>query len=536
MHRSTGASILTQLLKRAGVERVFTLSGNQILPIYDAFIDHDIATTDTRHESAAAHMADAWATLRGVPGVCLVTAGPGHTNALSGITTAAHGESPVLWLSGGSALAHRGMGAFQEIDQIGIARAVCKGAWQVESVADLPDLFARAWRVMQEGRPGPAHLTLPADLLEQESTEGLAAVEQVSLEPALQPTDPALVDRTLSLLAGAERPLLIASPSVARGRAGERLRAINDQSGIPYFVMESARGLSDAGTNTLSSRFRDADVVLLIGPRDFEVQFGGPEAFDPAARLIQVSPIRAELEREPAPEIGLEGDAASVLGQLLDGCREYRWDNDAWRGFLDEARAAARDGLAEFRHARDVPMHPLRLAAELRGAMPEDAILVQDGGEFSQWVRWEFADTDHLTLPNGKLGIIGNGIPYAIAAALARPDTPVVTIMGDGTFGFHGMEFDTAVRHDVPFVAIIGNDAAWAAERHRQVRIYGEDRIVASDLLPARYDKVVEALGGYGELVEDPNDVHAAFGRALASGKPACLNVMIHSMPSPARL
>jgi acetolactate synthase I/II/III large subunit len=168
--------------------------------------------------------------------------------------------------------------------------------------------------------------------------------------------------------------------------------------------------------------------------------------------------------------------------------------------------------------------------------MPDGAFLAQDGGEFSQWVRWEFAGTDHCTMPNGKLGIIGNGIPYAIAAALARPGMPSVAIVGDGTFGFHGMEFDTAVRHAIPFVAVVGNDAAWAAERHRQARIYGEDRILASDLLPSRYDTIVEALGGYGEIVERPGDIGRAFQRALASGKPACLNVMIRSVPSPARL
>jgi acetolactate synthase-1/2/3 large subunit len=192
--------------------------------------------------------------------------------------------------------------------------------------------------------------------------------------------------------------------------------------------------------------------------------------------------------------------------------------------------------LEPFERSDASPIHPLRLAAELRSMLPPGAQVAQDGGEFAQWMRWGLAGAEFTPLLHGKFGSIGSAIPLAIGAAIANPGAPTFAVLGDGTFGFHGMEFDTAVRHSIPFVAVVGNDAAWAAERHRQVRIYGEDRVVASDLLPTRYDEVVRALGGHGEYVERPEEIRPALQRALASGKPACVNVMIQSIPSPAAL
>jgi acetolactate synthase I/II/III large subunit len=317
---------------------------------------------------------------------------------------------------------------------------------------------------------------------------------------------------------------------------GRLLQELSRTTGIPWFPIESARGLIDPALNGLGASFPEADAVLLLGPKDFGIKFAGPEAIAPEATLIQASSNEAELHRERVPDIALPGDAATVLQQLLNAAAGVRWDVTDWRHLLDDRRASARAKLAPLGSLADVPIHPMRVAAELRSVIPDDAILAQDGGEFSQWIRWEFGDSGHETLVNGKLGMIGDGIPYAIGAKLAHPDRPSVAILGDGTFGFHGMEFDTAVRHGIPFVAIVGNDAAWAAEKHRQVAIYGEDRVLASDLLPSRYDLLVEALGGHGELVEHPDQVGPAFERALASGKPACLNVMIASVPSPARL
>jgi acetolactate synthase-1/2/3 large subunit len=529
----TGAAVLARSLARLGVERIFTLSGNQILSLYDACLDHGLALTDTRHEAAAGHMAEAWARLRGQPGVCLVSAGPGHTNTITAIANALWSETPVLWLSGGGDLANDGRGGFQEMDQVALAAPVCKAAWRVERAGDLPDLLARAWRTMLEGRPGPVHLTLPADLLARPITA------PPEIDPAIrrlipQPADSALVAEAMALLVRAERPLILASPSAARGAAGAALEALIDQTNIPALAVESPRGLTDPAWHDLGAAVPHADAILLLAPQDYAIAFAGPRAFGPDAHLIQVAPAAAELGRNRPVEIGLVGDAATVLFQLSRAAGDRNWPVRAWRDELTSLRARGRARLAEAEWSEAAPIHPLRLAAEVRAALPPGASVSLDGGEFGQWARWAFGDADCTTLVNGKFGMIGPAIPFAIGAALARPEQPSVALLGDGTFGYHALEFDTAVRHGIPIVAIVGNDAGWAAERHRQVAAYGPERVVASDLLPARYDEVVRALGGVGEFVQSPAEIAPALRRALASRRPACVNVLIQSIQSPA--
>jgi acetolactate synthase I/II/III large subunit len=526
---ATGAAVLVRALKAAGVERIFTLSGNQILPIYDACLDEAIAITDTRHEGAAAHMADAWARLRGVPGVCLVSAGPGHTNALTAVLNARLAESPVLWLSGGSDRATFGQGGFQELDQPGIAAHACKAAWRVEEARELPAFVARAWATMLSGRPGPVHLTLPADLLAG-PVDGAVGSGELS-QPLAREADPEAIGQTLAVLAAAERPLVLVSPSVARGAAGAALAAFGAATGIPAFTIDSPRGLTDPALHDAGAIFRAADAILLLAPQDYAVGFAGPKAFDPQAVVIQVAPAASEPGRAA---IGLVGDAAAVLAQLHASAAAHVWGTGAWRARLDAARADGRARFAACERSDETPIHPLRLLAEVRALLPPDAAVTIDGGEFAQWARWAFGDWSGPVLVNGKLGMIGPAIPFAIGAASARPAAPAVAFLGDGTFGYHALEFDTAVRHNVPFVAIVGNDATWAAERHRQVAFYGPDRVVASALLPSRYDQVVSALGGYGEFVQRPAEIRPAVERALASGKPACVNVLVASVPSPA--
>jgi len=529
-----GAAVLVDTLHTAGVRRIFTLSGNQILPIYDACLDRGIQVIDTRHEAAAAHLADAWARLTGEPGVCLVSAGPGHTNALTGVANAAFAESPVLWLSGGSDLALTGTGAFQEMDQIAIARTVCKTAWRVEDLATLPRLLARAWRTMLEGRPGPVHLTLPADLLRASVGAPPTTPEPSAFLPTLRPADPTLVQRALRLLAEAKRPVVLASPSASRGTNRDRLRRFSEQTGVPWFPLESPRGIGDPALHQLGATLHDADVVLLFGHLDFTVPWQGMPALGGSTRLIQVTPVSVSTGARRAVAFEIEGDAGPVLEQLLAQGSSQAWATAAWREQLDTRRNENLRAFGESERSDDVPLHPLRVVREVRQHLPSEACVSIDGGEFAQWARWGLGESAFPTLLNGKLGMIGPAIPFALAARLAHPDRLSVAFLGDGTFGYHALEFDTAVRHGIPFVAIVGNDAAWAAERHRQVALYGESRIVASDLRPTRYDEVVRALGGHGEFVERPEQLGPAIERAIASGKPSCVNVLIRSVPSPA--
>lgn len=532
----TGAHLLVRALRDAGVKRLFTLSGNQILPIYDACLDAGLAVTDARHESAAAHMADGWSKTRHEPGVCLVTAGPGHTNAVTGIANAMASETPILWLSGSSERTTFGMGGFQELDQAAIATHVCKAAWTVQRAESIPGFVSRAWRTMLEGRPGPVYLGFPSDVLSEAVTGDQMPVQPWAFQPPLRFADLALIHAALSILSSAKRPLILTSPSVPRGDSGDRLRDFSTRTTIPWMALESSRGIGDPALNGSGAAIGRADAVLLIAPEDFIVKFGGQKVFAAGARVIHVVPDPDEIGRNTPVTLGISGDAHAVLSQLAAEMGKEKWNHRSWAAEVDGLRESGRARYRQFACDDSTPIHPLRLASELRAVLSPGSLVAQDGGEFSQWMRWGLAGADFQPLLHGKFGSIGSAIPLAIGGALARPGTPAFAILGDGTFGFHGMEFDTAVRHNVPFVAIIGNDAAWAAERHRQVRIYGEDRVIASDLLPTRYDEVVRALGGHGELVERPDQIRPALQRAMNCGKPACVNVMIRSVPSPAAL
>lgn len=533
MANVNGAVLLARGLERAGSGPIFTLSGNQILPIYEAGLDAGLRFVDGRHESAVAHMADAWARLTGRPGVCLVTAGPGHTNALTGLLTARLAESPLLLLSGGSPLGQDGMGGFQEVDQVGAARPLCKAAWRATSAAELPGLLARAWRTALDGVPGPVHVTVPFDVLQQPIDDGAAApVGAAALAPLPNPADDGAVAQAVALLAEARRPLVLGSPSAWRGEAGDRLGALLETIHAPGFAVESPRGLTDPALYGVSARFPQADVVLLLGPQDFGVGFAGERALG-SARIVQVMPTAAEIGRNRAVAVGLAGDVATVLGQLLAAARARAWTASGWR---DEVEAAHQQGARRFAEAErsdDAPIHPLRLATAVRELLEDGDSVAVDGGEFGQWARWALGADRFATVLNGKLGGIGAAIPFAIGAKVARPDRRAVAFLGDGTFGFHGLELDTAVRFNLPLVAVVGNDAGWAAERHRQRAVYGPDRVVAADLLPTRYDRVAEALGCHGEHVERPAELRPALERAFASGTPACVNVAIASVPSP---
>jgi acetolactate synthase-1/2/3 large subunit len=350
--------------------------------------------------------------------------------------------------------------------------------------------------------------------------------------PVASLADPSAVSHAVDLLATARRPLVLGGPSAWRGAAGTRLRSFLDVTRIPGFAIESPRGLTDPALHGLGAEFSKADVVLLLGPQDFAVGFAGERALG-SGQLIQVAPTPAEIGQSRAVDVALIGDAASVVDQLTSAARAHSWTASGWHDELDAAHREGLARLAPFERTDDEPIHPLRLVTEVRDLLKDGDSVAVDGGEFGQWARWSMGNDRFTTVLNGKLGGIGPSIPFAIAARLARPEHRSVAFLGDGTFGFHGLELDTAVRFNLPLVTIVGNDAGWAAERHRQRQDYGHDRIVASDLLPTRYDRVAEALGCHAEHVERPNELRPALERAFNSGKPACVNVAIASVPSP---
>jgi acetolactate synthase-1/2/3 large subunit len=381
---------------------------------------------------------------------------------------------------------------------------------------------------------------VPADVLTA-GADGTTVVAEGEFLPSANPADPAAVQAAVALLGSAERPLLLGGPSCKWGPAGRHFQALLAASGLPGFVLESPRGLTDPALHGVGAEFRQADVVLLLAPQDFVAGFAAPRALAEGGRLIQVAPSVAELGPNRVADLNLIGDAPAVLSELTAAVAVDRagWavgaaGRVAWSAQLAARQRAGREALAAAEQSDQILLHPLRVCAEVRELLGPGDVVAIDGGEFAQWARWTFGGAPQRVVLNGKIGMIGCALPFALGARVAEPSCRVVAFLGDGTFGFHGFELDSAVRHKLPFVAIVGNDAAWAAERHNQLRLYGPDRVVASDLLETRYDQVARALGAQGELIEHPDQLRPALERALAADQPTVLNVRIASLPSPA--
>ncbi len=527
-----GADLVVDALVAAGVTHLFSLSGNQILSVYDATLGRGVAIVHTRHEAAAVHMADAWGRLTERAGVALVTAGPGHLNALSALYGALMAESPVVLLSGASARAQAGRGAFQEMDQVAAARPVTKAAWLAADATRLGEDVARALELAQRGRPGPVHVSLPGDLLEAR-VDGSAGAPVAGARAVAEtmPADSEIAD-ALVLLADAKRPLILLGPATARKLRRAAVERFSRLTGIPALPMESPRGTNDPWLHGAAARLAEADLVLLCGKRlDFSVQFGEPPAFQPACRFIRVDVDADALRPGGRVALALAGEPSAVMDRLTAAAQDRAWRHTAWGEEVRAARASLPAGWEALRASSRQPIHPLRVCAAIQPLLDGGGVLVSDGGEFGQWMQAGLEAETRLI--NGLSGSIGSALPMAVAAKLALPERRVIATLGDGTFGFHAFELDTAGRYGLPVVAVVGNDGRWNAEYQLQLRHYGPDRTVGCELRPSRYDRVAEALGGHGEHVERPEDLEPALARALASGRAACVNVVIEGAAAP---
>ena len=536
-----GADLLIQTLRRSGVDSLFALSGNQVMPVFDASVDADISLIHVRHEAAAVHIADAWGRLTGRPGVALVPAGPGFANALSALYVARMAESPLVLLSGHAPNEPVGVGAFQDMPQAEMASHVSKASWTVNTVERISEDLTRALWLSTSGRPGPVHLSIPFDVLEARSMQadapgslsrfGGTASEAISAE---------MTEQMLDMLADAERPLVLAGPSMCRGHAWNALDSFCRATGVPVVGMESPRGVNDPSLGAVAELLPDADVVLLLAKQlDFTLRANGEIAFGPACRFLQIDP-----EQQPLDMVQrVLGDSSRILQQVVaepvsaiatftEAASQRTWSGSEW---CEEVRTAVAWRPAEWgdiNTGRDGSAHAVEVCRGVQQFLDHDeSVFISDGGEFGQWA--QACLTARHRVINGPSGAIGGSIPFALAARLAFPQSRIVTTFGDGTFGFHGMEFDTAVRNQLPFIAVVGNDAAWNAEYQIQLRKYGRDRTVGCELLPTRYDQIVAAAGGHGERVTDADDVLPALLRAESSGLPACINVPIQRTAAP---
>lgn len=540
----TGSHLIGESLRAAGVSTVFTLAGDHNLPLLDALADMDFRIIDTRHEAAAVHMADGWARVTGEPGVVTYTT-PGFANGIPGLSSAMYSEAPLLSISGSAPLSELGQGAMQEIDQIGMAKPVTKSAIMVTDGRQIPGTIAEALRISYSGRRGPVHLTVPIDIQEREVSLGDVSVPSADEYRPDAPNIPAdeQIEQAVALLISADRPLIIAGSAASYSNNGETLQRLIETTRIPLMTESSARGLVsdehrysmgffDNGLNRAARKLRQADVILLLGMKqDIIIGYTRPPTVSPAAKIVQVDPSPGEIGRNREVAVGIVGDVVDVAARLTDEAAKHTWRDLPW---LDELRQARAEQVAEMEVLAEpsVPIHALHVHKTLLSLIDEDDFLVFDGGDFCHWGRAYLpARTPRTWSYFSGLGMLGTAISTAMAAKLAHPDRRAIVISGDGAFGFNALEYDTAVRHGIAITTVLGNDASWGIDRQIQLRVYGKP--VATDLLPVRYDRLVESLGGEGLYVQDPADLPDALDRALNCGRPSLVNIEVQRAISP---
>ena len=521
---------MARRLRAHGVSKLFTLSGGHLFSIYDGCRAEGIEIVDVRHEQTAAFAAEGWAKVTRSVGVCALTAGPGVTNGMSAIASASLNNSPVLVLGGRAPQFRWGQGSLQEIDHVPFVRPLVKLAATPDGTEEISALLDEALAAALTPPTGPAFVDFPLDYVFMEGGEPDPADAAGALEPWRGPgADAKAVARAAAALRDAERPVVMAGTGLYWGRGEEPLRALIEELRIPVFLNGLGRGCIPADHELFFSRARGealgkADVALVIGvPLDFRLGFGGVFADD--AEIIVLEAAEPEREQPRKVEVELYGALPATLDALRDGAA----GGDDHAGWIASLRASEdqkrRDEAAELADPRS-PLHPMRIYGELAKMLDRNAIVIGDGGDFVSYAgRLLDSSEPGCWLDPGPYGCLGAGPGYALAAKLAHPERQVVLLLGDGAFGFSGLEFDTLARHGVDVVGVMGNNGIWALEKHPMEFLYGYS--VAADLRPeTRYDEVVAALGCHGELVRTPDELRPALERAFEAGRPALVNVL----------
>jgi len=531
-----GGHLVGKYLKEVEkVDTVFCISGGHIEAILDSFTEYHIRTIDVRHEQAAAMMAHAWSIYTGRPGVCLVTAGPGFTNAITGIANAYLDNAPLVVLSGKHPLRDDLKGALQEMNQMDVVKPITKWAATCYETKRIPEYLAMAFRQAVEGRPGPVFLELPPDILNiRVPSDKVPMATRMTRKYTVHPDD-ADLKGAAEIINAAKKPLFIGGSGVGLSCCCEALSQFIDRSGIPFILLNYGRGelpdnhplsLWDIGNVGIQLGITQADVIVAAGFRfNWLLQSGA--IIPPGTKVVRIDIDPHEVDRNRVADAGLVGDVSSVLRRLLPLIR--RGDHDVWVKTLRAASNAFLGTELKLRESPSSPIHPIRLAAQIRKFVGDDAVYVIDGGDTQYFGLTGFMSREKagvMATAAGLLGCLGTGIPFAMAAKLARPDKKVVLFNGDGSFGFNAMEFDTMVRHNIPVVCVVNNDQAWGMIKHSQELSIGPSRLQCCELGVRPYEKMVEGLGGYGELVTKDEEIIPALKRAFESGKPACLNVL----------
>lgn len=529
----TGSDLVAQALKHQGVEAMFYLMGGPMLYVERACIDAGIRSIDVRHEQAAAMMAHAYARVLARPGVCMACSGPGTLNLGMGLANALVDCTPVVALGGASPIGQYGMGAFQEIDQVAAMRPLTKWAERVYDARRIPEVIGTAFRRAVSGKPGPVYIDLPGDVLYQQVMEsevqwpeGAAAGSFVIRTPA----DPAEVARAAEMMVAAMRPIIVSGSGVLWSRAADELREWVEATGMPFYTTPQGRGVipedhACSFLNARSTAFREADLVFVVGTRlNYVLGFGRPPRFAPDAKIVRADIDADEIRAGRRADCGLIGDAGAVLRQLREalGKRADAVRLAPWRARLAEIEERKRAEQERAMSTEQVPIHPLRLCKEMRDFIDRDGVLVVDGQEILNYGRQSIpTHVPGHRLNSGPFGTMGVGLPFGIGAKVAKPDTQVVVLHGDGSFGMNGLELDTAVRHSVPVLTVISLNGGWTADP--------DGWKPGRHLGYTRFDRIAETLGAHGEYVERPQDIRPALERArqaIAAGVPALVNVV----------
>jgi acetolactate synthase I/II/III large subunit len=544
MDKIIGGRLAAEALIERDVDYIFSLSGGHITPIYQFLENSKITIFDTRHEQAAVFMAEAWARMTRKPAVAMVTAGPGFTNALSGIASARLSNTPVILIAGCVGLESVEKLDLQDMTQLPVIAPMVKKAFVCQVAERIPEYIDMAFRAAMSGRPGPVYLELPCDLLN--ATIDPAKVKKMHTRLESKPVDRKNTPKIVDLLKAAKNPVVIAGSGAWYADAGEELIAFVEKTGIPTFTAGAGRGvIPDTHPLCFESSLAirpgaammallSTDLVLFLGD-SLSLFYIFGEIFPASAKFVQVDILPDEIGRNRTVDLGIVSDIKSFLAELNGILEEkaigatLRKQFQHWVETLRSAEKESKDQAKSMWECSTLPIHPMRLAKEVNDFMNcEDDIVVADGGDTSTWMGMTRTVRKGGTyLDYGLYGCLAVGLPYAIAAKLKNPDQRVLAIMGDGSTGFNFMEYHTAIRKKIPIVVVISNDQAWGMIMHSQQLRLGHHIPEGTELGWVDYHKMVETLGGFGICVEKPEDIRPALEAAFASGRTACVNVKV---------
>jgi acetolactate synthase-1/2/3 large subunit len=532
-----GGELVQKVLKKEGVKYIFGIPGGHIYPMMESCEENGIKFIGVRHEMTAAMMAEGWALATGDFGVCTATAGPGVTNLVTGIANADRNCSPVLCMAGKAKIIEADRNELQDFNQIDIYKSMTKHARSVQETHRIPEYVGRGIAEATSGRPGPVYMEIPRDIM-----EGYVNEEEVEFQKTYRLTNkpmgnPADIEKAAKILDEAQRPVVIAGSGAFYSKAQNELKEFVEKTGIPFFTRNAARGLvpdshplfvsiGATGHPVFAGAIQNADVVLILGTRPGYIM--KRESFPANAKIIRVDIDAAAITDQLDVEVGIVGDVKEVLKQLISAVKKNT--HQGWVEALNNGKAQMVEAVLPLLTSDQKPIHPARLMFEIMQRIDENTVVVIDGGDTATFGNSFLPATglgQYMGIANGSFGPLGVGVPYAMAAKLAHPDKKVILLTGDGAFGYGAMEYDTAIRYGIKFTTIILNDSCWGMiKRSEAQRATEEKPFVGLFLRDVRYDQVVEALGGHGEYVTEAAEIGAAIDRAIASDKPAVVNVM----------